>query len=193
MSIANPNRQGAYFSFDMLGWAELDQSLEEIQDIGTQKRVLVGAMKKALKPVLVTAKQKVPVDEGDLKSSLIISTSITKRQRRLAGLVRGVPRVFVGTNWPSAHLVEFGTAQRVAKIRRKKVLAGGGKIFGTSVQAGSMPATPFVRPAFEANKDKALSIFGREMWKNLVRTAKRFEKQAKAGKLSSSGRRALGL
>ena len=137
------------------------------------------------------AKVKVPVDEGDLRDSIIVSTKITKRQGR--GLVRGVPRVFVGTNWPSAHLVEFGTGPRPAAAVRKKVLASDGKIFGTSVDAGSMPAHPFLRPSFEALKDEMLKIFGEEMWKNLERTAKRLLKQARAGKLSKGGRRALGV
>ena len=190
MSIAGG--PGGYFSFNVDGLAALDRSLAQISDEATQKRVIISAMKKALKPVAESAKQKVPVDEGDLRNSIVVSTKITKRQGR--GLVKGVPRVFVGSNWPSAHLVEFGTGPRVAKIRRSRVLVSqSGQVFGTSVDAGNMPAMPFLRPAFESLQQQVLKKFGEEMWKNISRTAKRLLKQAKAGKLSKGGRRALGI
>ncbi len=182
---------GAYFAFDIFGWKELDEALLQISDIATQKRVLVNAMKKALKPVAEDARQRVPVDEGDLRDSIVVSTAITRRQGR--GIVRGVPRVYVGTNNGSGHLIEFGTGPRKSQATKKQVLAAGGVVFGTTANANALPARPFIRPAFDSNREKVLEIFGREMWKNLERTAKRLFKQATSGKLSKGGKRALGV
>lgn len=183
---------GAYFEFAMFGAREIDQALQALQDIGTQKRILVGAMKKSLEPVAERARQLVPVDEGDLRDSIIVSTKITKRQAREIVGARGAPRVFAGTNWPSGHLVEFGTGPRSVEATKKKVLAVDGRIIGKTADVGHMPAQPFLRPAFEQMREKMLEIFGREMWKSLKRTAKRFEKQSRTGKLSKSAKRALG-
>ena len=185
--------QGAYFGFEVFGFKELDDALQELQDIGTQKRVLISAMKKALEPVAELARQNVPVDSGDLRETIIVSTKITKRQARFARANKGVPRVYVGTNYPSAHLVEFGTGPRTTGFVKKKVLASGGNIYGTVAVVGAMPAQPFLRPAFEQKRTFVLAKFGEEMGKTLERTARRLKKQSDKGKLSKSGQRALGF
>jgi len=183
---------GAYFSFDLVGWKELDQALQMIENTAMQKSVLRGAMKKALKPVADMAERLVPVDQGDLKKTIRVSSTITKRQQKEQART-GAVKMYVGTNWPTAHLVEFGTGPRQVRVKRRKVLAGGGEIFGVEADVGAMPAKPFLRPAFDCNVKRVLDIFGQEMWKNLERTAKRLYKQAKAGKLKRSGERALGV
>ncbi|MCK4577796.1 MAG: HK97 gp10 family phage protein, partial [Candidatus Marinimicrobia bacterium] len=103
--------QGAYFNFELIGGAELDKALMMIEDVGTQKNVLKAAMRKALKPVAERARQLVPVDDGDLRDSIVVSPSITKTQRKFAERT-GQPTMYVGTAWPTAHLVEFGTGPR---------------------------------------------------------------------------------
>lgn len=181
----------SYMTFDLEGWFDLDATLQEISDIATQKRIALSAMKKALVPVRDAAKRIVPVDEGDLRDSIIISTKITKRQAKADR--GGNPKVYVGTNWPTAHLIEFGTGPRRVRATSKKVLAGGGEVFGTVVDVGRMSAQPFIRPSFEKNVKKMLEIYGSEMWKAIQRTAKRLRRQAESGKLSKSGARALGV
>ncbi len=57
----------------------------------------------------------------------------------------------------------------------------------------SRPAEPFLRPAWDKNKGGIARNFSKAMWFVLQRMAKRLTKQAYAGKLSRSGRRALGL
>lgn len=61
--------------------------------------------------------------------------------------------------------------------------------FGTS----KIKATPFLRPAWDTNKRTVVKTFTADLWYVLVRTAKRYKKQAYAGKLSNPARKALGL
>jgi HK97 gp10 family phage protein len=58
-----------------------------------------------------------------------------------------------------AHLVEYGRA--AVTIKKKKVLAGGGVIYGTHVSA--MAPRPFMRPAWEKHKYQSVVIMERHL------------------------------
>lgn len=178
-----------YVEVDILGMKELVFNLRMIKDVVAQDRIQNNAMEKALRPVRDRAIANVAVDKGDLRETIIISKAITRSQEKRSDR----NKMYVGSYWPTAHLVEWGTGPRITKVREKQILASGGNVFGKMVDSGSMPAQPFMGPAWMAERQNVIRIFGEEMWKALKRTAARLSKQAKAGKLSSSGRRALGL
>ena len=149
------------------GFRELEKAFNTLPN-AVSKRILRGAMKKALKPVAVDAKSKVPVRTGKLRDSIFVGTKLAPSQEADSALKTGHIRVVMGTEWPEGahgHFVEFGTSKMVAQ--------------------------PYMRPAWDSNKKQVVRIIADESWKSLQRMAKRLFKQAKAGKLSKVGKRTL--
>ncbi len=101
---------------------------------------------------------------------------------------------------PSA-LKKHAKSIRIFKLKSKKnaatILIGpdSGHWWMSLFEIGfhSRAAEPFLRPAWDKNKSGIAKDFSKSMWFVLQRMAKRLTKQAYAGKLSRSGRRALGL
>ena len=74
-----------------------------------------------------------------------------------------------GSHSPHAHLYEFGTAPRFHAKTGKAV--------------GSMPARPFLRPAWDASQELMLATLRREIWSEIEKTVGRARrKAARAGK-----------
>ncbi len=151
--------------FRIGGFKELERAFNQLPN-AMSKGVLRGAIRAALKPIKQDAKNKVPVRTGGLRDSIVIGTKLTRSQQ--TGGRTGAVRLFLGTEWPEGahgHLIEFGTS----KIK----------------------ANPFLRPAWDANKRDVPKIVGDIAWKKLQLLARRLFRQAKAGKLSRVGRKAL--
>jgi len=111
-----------------------DQELQrEMQKLTARlgKKTITSAMRSGAGVILKEAKQLVPEKTGALKKSLKI------RQR---GTFEGL-EVSVGSSWPSAHLVEFGTQPHMVGARK---------------HPGAKPK-PFLRPAFRNKHSEALS------------------------------------
>ncbi len=74
--------------------------------------------------------------------------------RQVAGNASLSPKVRVGRGveaWmgfdsPIAHLIELGTAPHPINVKNKRVLAGDGQVFGTSVSHPGTRARPFMTP-----------------------------------------------
>lgn len=98
------------------------------------KTALRNALLKAAVPIEADAEARAPKDTGRLTASIAISDRLKKGQRRAK---RGVAEVFVGSTSSLAHLQEFGTAHHGPQ--------------------------PFLRPAFDANAGRALTIFRDEL------------------------------
>lgn len=151
------------------GAKELQNALRELP-----KRVGKAAVKRALlkagKPIAQQAKALAPIGTGRLKRTIRISTTLSRRQRRTRakGADATETTVYIGAG-PSrhAHLVEFGSGERTT---------------GTGKSTGAMPAHPFLRPAWDAGKGRALADFGRLLWIEIEKAAKRLaRKVAKRG------------
>lgn len=142
------------------GLKELDEALKQLpKSVG--KTVLRNALKKAAAPVVADAKANAPRDRGDLAESIDIRATLTRRQRRMRAR-RGAVEMFIGPSFPlgaHGHLVEFGTVK--------------------------MPARPFLRPAWDSNKERVLETFGKLIWAELAKAAKRLAKRAAKGTLSA--------
>ncbi len=52
------------------------------------------------------------------------------------------------------HLLEKGTSMHTIRVRRKRVLSGGGQIFGTEATHPGAPAQPWLEPALMDNDEK---------------------------------------
>lgn len=145
------------------GLKELDRALGELPK-ATGKAVLRRVLKKAGEPIARDMRAKAPDDPAtsgnDLKSSIAVSTKLSGRQRKMHRKAfrndKASAEVFVGAGpLPQAHLQEFGTVHHRPQ--------------------------PFARPAWDGNKNRALSIIKDELGDEILKAAKRLaKKRAKA-------------
>lgn len=126
-----------------------DKALAEVGTKATQKNILVRTLKKAAKPIDDTASNMAPIDTGKLQISVITGTQLTRRQKSSAYKAGklGVAEVHVGTAMSRGLFQEFGTYK--------------------------MPASPFMRPAWDARRDEAQSIIATELWVEIKKAADR--------------------
>jgi HK97 gp10 family phage protein len=157
------------------GFRELDKALGQLPE-STARNTLRRVLKKAAEPIHIQAKSLAPVRDasdpdvyygpadnrrlrlrGTTKFLVQSGTRLTKRQARA---VRKAGKYFaehyVGTRDRVAQLVEYGTSESRAQ--------------------------PFMRPAWDANKMKALEIIKSELGEEIQKSATRLaRKRAKAG------------
>ncbi len=148
------------------GQKQVEDALKQLSK-ATGKSVLRRALKESSKPTVEAARRLVPVGDGNLRDSIIANSKLSASQAAKT-LRRGAVRLYVGTSWPKGahgHLQEFGTAHH-----------------------GSQP---FLRPAWDATKQKVLDSIEGEIWRSLAKSAKTLARKAAKGTLSKSARRAL--
>lgn len=161
-----------FFTFELSGVEELLAAFDELPN-AVGRNVLIDVCARASKPIVETAKSLAPEDlthPGSLKDSIGIRKW---RGKKWSGVV-------IGPQWPAGahgHLVEFGTGPRYLKSGK---------------YVGRMPMKPFMRPAWDNNKDRALEIMRTEIWDALAKAAKKLAKAAEKGTLGKASRRALG-
>lgn len=115
----------------------------------------VNAIRKALRfassPIKKDARNYAPEDTGELAASIGYQNPRSPRELW----------IYVGPDIKKrgvyhAHLVEFGTGPRKYKSPQYRNLSGG---WAKVTHTGSMPAQPYMRPAFEKNKTKVSQRF----------------------------------
>lgn len=134
-----------------------EKALGEVGAKATQKNVLTRTLKKAAAPIDDMASGLAPVETGGLQISIITGTQLTRRQKSSAYKAGklGVAEVHVGTKLSRGLFQEFGTYK--------------------------MRPHPFMRPAWDANKGRALDIISKELWVEIKKAADRAaRKRAKA-------------
>ncbi len=127
------------------------------------RSVMRRAAKKVLEPMIDTARSIVQAqssDSGDLAKSLSVSTKLSKRQAKEARReTKSYSETYAGASaLPHAHLVEFGTGERFTKDGKS---------------TGTMPAEPFMRPAWDQHKSSMADGVGAELWEEIERTVAR--------------------
>jgi len=104
---------------------------------------------------------RVPVDTGELRSSLTVKVEQN--------------RVLVGPTAAYAPYVEFGTKPHEIKPKNAGGVlvfnVGGRKVFAKKVNHPGTKAQPFVRPAYEAWVGSVAPLVGKANVKNLVENA----------------------
>jgi HK97 gp10 family phage protein len=150
-------------TLSLQGVAQLDKVLQEMAKT-TAKRTARKAMSQALDPVLQAARDLAPVGPtGRLRDGVNVSHKLNKSQAGEAPREgKDVLHMYVGSNSPHAHLVEFGTGPRHHKSGK---------------YVGSMPPNPWMRPAWDGNRQAVLdglaAALRAEIEKTLARIAKR--------------------
>ena len=137
------------------GFKELDRALGDLKKT-TAKSVGVRVLKKAGQPIADDAKANAPRLSGDTAESIHVGTKLSRSQKkakRKAGS-KHFAEVHVG---PSAdekgHLKEFDIEHAEGQ--------------------------PFMRPAWEGNKAKALHIIAAELGKEIQKAVQRAARRAK--------------
>ncbi len=149
------------------GLRELEAALANLPK-ATGKNVLRRVLKKASAGTVADAQANAPRDTGGLSQSIIIGARLNGRQtslnRKEAGS-RSAVEMFIGPSYAKGkggrhgHLLEFGTVK--------------------------MPAQPFMRPAWDANKDAALRSISDDLGSEIEKAAAR--QARKAARLAAKG------
>jgi hypothetical protein len=135
---------------------------------GTSKGVMRRAMKKSLKPVAEAAEAS--------PFAIAVTSKLAASQRGSARKDRGPSLISLyvgpvqsdGSHAPHAQLYEFGTKARYH--------------IKTGKYVGVQMADPFMRPAWDENRDQVLKILRREVWIEIEKTLARAARKAgKAG------------
>jgi HK97 gp10 family phage protein len=139
------------------GLAELEAALAELPK-ATGKNVLKRVLMAAAAPIEADAAAAAPHLTGRLRRDVATGTRLTRRQAGLARkLGKSEVEVHVGVKDPAGVQNEFGNIHQ--------------------------PPQPFLRPAWDANKDSALetiaSQLGEEIEKSAARLARRAARRAK--------------
>ncbi len=106
----------------------------------------------------------------------VLRKSIKAKQRKMR---RFEVQSDVYTTAPHGHLIEFG----------HYIVSG--PEGGDQEVLGWVPGQPFMRPAWELHKGDVLRAIEGELWRGILRTARRWARQAERGRLSRSASRAL--
>ena len=139
------------------GVRELDLALAEMKK-STARGVLKRVALKALQPVVDAAKAMAPVDDGQLRDSIVASDQLAGNAKRSA------PKLARGER-ATGITVYAGTKNRNGVPRE----------FG-SVRA---PAHPFMRPAWDGNKGRLLDSVAKDLAEEIEKTAARAAKRKK--------------
>src|SRR5687768_18123330 len=92
------------------------QKILDLLPVKIEKNVMRGGLRAGIKKFHEAAKANVPVDEGDLRDSLRVSTR-SRRGRVTATLKAGGEGAF------HAHMVEYGTAKHLIEPENKKAVS----------------------------------------------------------------------
>ena len=151
------------------GFAELDKFLKQFP-AKIEGNIVRASLNAANKVIADEARLRAPVDDGDLRKSIRVSSRIFKRSGDIVSLVRaGNKKAFY------AKFIEYGTARYftgkgtgsvkgpyVIRPKTKKSLFFLGQAVEQVVHEGIKPR-PFMRPAFDSKKDEAIQAFARKM------------------------------
>ncbi|QPC87414.1 HK97 gp10 family phage protein [Mesorhizobium sp. NBSH29] len=169
------------------GLRDLDEALGKLTK-ATAKGVLNRTLKKAATPIRDSAQSHAPSQTGELKRRIVMSAK--KPKGHDAG-----NNVFAEAMRSGATRAEAGQALRGARKANPNDFA---EIFVGPLQSrnkqaaiktivqefGSenQPGHPYMRPAWDGNKDKALSIIVNELGGEIMKAAQRLAKRAAKGK-----------
>ena len=129
------------------GLREVDAALGQLGK-ATGRNVMRRVAIKRLQPIADEMKANAPVDQSDLRDSIIVTTKNPKRNRK-----RSEVEAHAGPGrHPQAHLQEFGTAHHAPQ--------------------------PFARPAWDGGKDALLEGIADDFWTEISKAAARQAKKA---------------
>lgn len=174
-------------TFNVEGLRELDAALGELPK-ATARNVLRRVLTSAAEPMADDARNLAPVDDGQLRDSISISTKVKHKagSSEFAAVLRG----------------GGSKAEAVQAMRDARRAAGGGSFaevhVGPSVEAphahlqefGTQHHSmqPYMRPAWERNKGGLMPSIRTDLWAEIEKAAKRLAKRkARAAAKAAAG------
>jgi len=147
-------------------FAEVQRVLTKLPMV-IQEKVVVGATRAAAKVVADEAKRRVPVDSGLLKKSIGVAKAKKKDTPKDSVRFYIVPKTKVSI-----------TQSQIIRGKKHKIRVKGKSFHGHFVEFGTkkMKAKPYLWPAAEASKTKAVKAFQDYA---ILRTEKEVRKLAK--------------
>lgn len=158
-------------NMELTGVKEIDQVLREMPSKLT-RQVLQSAARKAARPMVADMKAGAPKRSGNLRRSIGIKALKSKVDNLRAVIVVGVRR---GKKFKAqhAHLIEFGTKERVAKNPTGLLsFWSKGQQVKIARTAGT-PARPFIGPAIARHIEGVKRNYGEYVGKALNSFMKR--------------------
>lgn len=149
----------------------VEATIKALREIGGSltPSILSGVCARSLEPILEQAVSTAHVGDPATRKPGAVTIKESIRIRKLRanelrkqGVVAGA---VVGSSSPKAHLVEYGTDNRVRRTKS-----------GKKARTGRVTAEPFMRPAYEQNKEKVAQIAEVELAKAINRRVKRISK-----------------
>lgn len=132
----------------IIGGRELDAFLQQLP-VKVERNIMRAALRAGANEFKAAAKSGVPVDDGDLRASIRVTTR-SKNGTVYASLKAG------GKKAPHWHWVEFGTAAHKIRAKPQHALSFGGVTVREVEHPGAKPH-PFMRPAFDAAATAAIA------------------------------------
>jgi len=132
----------------IIGGRELDAFLQQLP-VKVERNIMRAALRAGANEFKAAAKSGVPVDDGDLRASIRVTTR-SKNGTVYASLKAG------GRKAPHWHWVEFGTAAHKIRARPDHALSFGGVTVHEVAHPGAR-AHPFMRPAFDSAAAAAIA------------------------------------
>lgn len=155
-------------TIEVEGYAEAKRILDELPNT-LQKRMLLAVLRASAKPMLQSARSKVPVCTGKLKKQLR-TVRYKDRNASKSEVAIAMKPIFKRTKKKGAEneyygkFIHEGTAD-TRTSRKGKLLAfddaQGKKVFVRSVR-GIRP-TPYLEQAYTENSERTVAIFGDEL------------------------------
>lgn len=132
------------------GAKEIEQKLKRLGDPRAVERVLRRSLWEQGRQIRDAARRLAPVRSGTLRKRIRL---VRRRMRRGQVTVQVVSRA------PHSHLVEYGTGPRTQQ--------------GSGRYTGQMPAQPFMRPAWDEERQTAVGTILHAMLREIEREATR--------------------
>lgn len=141
---------------NITGGRELAQFLQQLP-VKLEKNIMRGALRAGAKVIAQEAKLNAPVQDGDLKASIRVSTN-AKRGRVEAKAKAGGKKA-----WYAA-IVEFGASPHIIKGKNGKLLKftarDGKRIEIAQVSHPGFKAKPYMRPALDSKARESIVATG---------------------------------
>lgn len=164
------------------GLAELDRALGELPK-ATARNVLLRTLKQAAQPILEDAKRLAPVRTGTLRDSILASSRVKNKAGNAE--YAAAMRSGLGKDAARAALLSARRANKgkgsfaelyVGPARGRGVIR-----YAHIVEFGSNDTAPqpYMRPAWDGNKDKALDTIKAELGNEIIKAARRVARSKK--------------
>jgi HK97 gp10 family phage protein len=159
-----------------------EKLVEQFGDKKATSKVLVPAVREAMKPVLAQAQANAPEDTGGLKLSLIVEARRPNKRDRRSKYITDTDTVIAAVTTASGKkLAAMSEGKGLLRARKRLVKLGTNpadaeKFMGIASDARVMsqefgssrnPAHPYLRPALESHAQETVNRLGRILGKKI--------------------------